>query len=372
VMQGARGKTLDNIGRMLFGNQFNESMLEATEQQFKHQISTIIEDNAGLCDMANLIYGQQGFTIKPAFQEKLSKVFGNDGLKQLDLAKQGAQVINADVERATRGMIKEIIDEIDEDVVLILINALYFKGSWKKAFDEYKTSLEYFTLESGRIKQVWMMHDGKGWLIYGNPDDYYDYCRLPCGVESTKKHLDLKAKAALLEYRASSSQSSSKSIQMLIILPDKGVSLASIEQQLNTEMLIDLLSSGMCEEVKVSLPKFKIQGTHDLKSIISTLGAGDLFDPEKSDLTGISEKKPLCVSQAIQKAMIEVDEQGTTATAVTSMLNLRPVSMPRIPLEFVCDRPFWFSLLTDEGAKKGKPPVILFTGSVRDPSQSFR
>jgi len=270
-----------------------------------------------------------------------------DGLKQLDLAKEGAQVINADVEKATRGMIKEMINEIDPDAKLILVNALYFKGFWKKAFDKNLISLQDFTLETGKKKQVWMMRDGEGWLIYGD-------------------QLNFKASAVLLDYRASSSQSSSKSIQMLIILPDEGVSLDCIEQQLNTEALIGTLSSVMCREVKVSLPRFRIEAIHDLNSMICSLGAGVLFNPDKANLSGIAYRS-LNVSQIIQKAVIDVDEEGTTAAAAT-MVESCWRSGRHIPPPFVCNRPFWFSLLIDDGAKEGKPPVILFTGSVRDPS----
>jgi len=93
-----------------------------------------------------------------------------------------------------------------------------------------------------------------------------------------------------------------------------------------------------------------------------------LFDAKKADLSEISDI-PLHVSEAIQKAIIEVDEEGTTAVAVTRIGPI-PTSGTVYPPPFVCNRPFWFSLLIDQGAKEGKPPVILFTGYVRDPSQS--
>jgi len=341
TMEGARGKTLANIGQILIGTGLNESNLEAAEQQFKHLIATTNKDNEGVFDMANLIYGQHGFPIKPAFQEKLAKVFGVDGMKQLDLAKEGRQVINADVEKATRGMIKDLIDQIESDVKLILVNALYFKGSWRQAFGKDSTKLQDFTLESGEKRTVWMMNDYERDFKY-------------------TRSKELQAKAGLLSYRDSS-------IEMLLIIPNEKVPLKSIEENLNTAMLIKLLSSmWSVERERVALPRFKIDATHDLKPVISCLGAEDLFEEGQANLSGISDKQ-LYVSQVIQRAVIEVNEEGTTAAAATYFRCVEESSY-RAPPSLVADRPFIYSLIIDQGAKDGKPPIILFIGSVHDPS----
>jgi len=169
----------------------------------------------------------------------------------------------------------------------------------------------------------------------------------------------LQAEAGLLSYRDTS-------IKMMIILPDEGVSLANIEKNLTVKVVTDLLNAMWryhCE--KVSLPRFKVSMKHDLKSMITSLGGGEMFDDMKANFSGISER-PLVLSEAIQKAVIEVTEEGTIAAAATS-IKIIPRSGRLGPApSLIVNRPFLYLLVKPE-AKKGKPPVILFIGSVRDP-----
>jgi len=102
--------------------------------------------------------------------------------------------------------------------------------------------------------------------------------------------------------------------------------------------------------------------------VISSLGAKDLFVRGQANFSGISDER-LNVSQVMQRAVIDVNEEGTTAAAATyikfTAISFR-VGPP--PISLVADRPFLYTLLIDEGAAQGKPPIILFIGSVRDPS----
>merc|ERR1712178_617271 len=104
-------------------------------------------------------------------------------------------------------------------------------------------------------------------------------------------------------------------------------------------------------EFIVALPKFKIETTHDeLVSNLKELGLIDIFEPAKADLSGISGKKDLHVSDIVQKAFIEVNEEGSEAAAATAMM------MPAPPKKFYCNRPFLFTIRDNESG------MMLFAG----------
>lgn len=109
-------------------------------------------------------------------------------------------------------------------------------------------------------------------------------------------------------------------------------------------------------KVKLSLPKFKIESSHNLKDNLKSLGIKDAFNDEVADFSGMSEKKGLSVSEAIYEAGIEIGEDGSEAADVIR----ERVLMPKT--ECNVNRPFLFIV------KHNKTQGILFYGRYTGPT----
>lgn len=108
--------------------------------------------------------------------------------------------------------------------------------------------------------------------------------------------------------------------------------------------------------VVVTVPRFKIESDLDLRTVFEFLGATDVFNQGSANLTKMSDEE-LHVSHVFHKAIIEVNEVGTVAAAVTvAELNFRIT-----PQEFLFNKPFGF-LITDRTTN-----ALLFGGQVRMP-----
>jgi len=332
-MQFANGEDMARIGQMLCGSKVSSMDAGEIEKEMKAMIDKALKGNEQVMDMANLVYARS--ELDEDIRKKLIELFQLNAVKVIpELEKDGPAIINADVSQATRGKIQQIVGGIDPDTVRILINAIYFNGKWAKAFDKEDTKKEDFKTESNGVKKVWMMHQRKSMYYYS------------CPV--------LKAQAVLLPYKDSS-------IQMMILLPDEGVPLTQVAKHLNGELMTQIVSRMHWEEtVLLWLPRFKIESDHNLEKLFG----------------GFENRKPdVWLTKAMQKAMVEVDEEGTIAAAVTRMdFGVMRCSIPRRPPPpkiVRCDRPFLYFLIINENKnyRDQKSPLVLFAGAVCDPPQ---
>ncbi len=106
---------------------------------------------------------------------------------------------------------------------------------------------------------------------------------------------------------------------MFIILPNKVDGLTELESKLTSENVLDTLNKHvrMPSKIQVTIPKFKVEASVDLNENLKALGMSDLFDEKNADLSGISGKKDLFVSNVFHKTFIEVNEEGSEAAAAT-------------------------------------------------------
>jgi len=270
--------------------------------------------------------------------------------------------INKWVESQTNNKIKDVVSEdLDTNTALVLINAMYFKGEWETRFNDavegdFKTS---------KNKVV------KAQMMKSHSESRYGYLYLE----------DLKAQAVEIPYKG-------KKISMIVILPDPESSLNDLENifEVTQFNLLDFTK----EDVDLTLPKFKIETTLNLNDPLKIMGMTDMFEPNladfsgfggtKSAIPGVSSKTAsneyvyrngtgfehisfIYVSDVLQKAFIEVNEEGTEAAAAT-VAQFVPLSASfRIP--FVCDRPFLFLIRDNESR------LTLFTGHVTDPTNTL-
>ncbi|KAL0892299.1 hypothetical protein ABMA27_015467 [Loxostege sticticalis] len=287
--------------------------------------------------VANRVYIPNNGELNETFAEMSRDVFSS-GVQNVDFAKnvEAAATINAWVEDNTNKRIKDLVspDSLDESTRAVLVNAIYFKGSWADKFDKALTQdRDFYVTREKTVKVPTMFKNGE-----------FRYYR--------SEELD----AQLLELPYEGGESS-----FLIVLPNQIDGIELLENQLQDPALLNEAVSKMYNaEVDVYLPKFKIETTIDLKDVLTKIGVTKLFSPKEAKLNYLlkGEGDGLYVSNAIQKAFIEVNEDGAEAAAASAFLvaYTDSVGLPHIPIMFKADHPFIFILKEQKNT--------LFTGAV--------
>lgn len=280
--------------------------------------------------IANSLWSEQSFRFKPEFLSRNSQFFDAE-ISSLDFADPNSvNTINQWVNDRTSGKITEILEEISSDEVLFLINAIYFKGSWQTEFDASKTRDGDFHLSDGTSKQVTMMVREDNYPFYYGED--FQAISLPYG--------DGK-------------------ISMYIFLPFPNSDLNTLLGSLNTENWEDWISQFHEQKIWVQLPKFKLEYRVDLSDMLKALGMEIAFVKYQADFSRMSSDEELYISRVDHKAVVEVNEEGTEAAAVTNV----GIAVTSLPPQFIANRPFFFAIRDNE------TKTVLFMGTVVDPSE---
>ncbi|NWW79488.1 OVALX protein, partial [Climacteris rufus] len=174
---------------------------------------------------------------------------------------------------------------VDLHTVLLLVNAIYFKGIWKSAFKEEDTQEVPFNVTEQESRPVQMM----------------------CQNSTFKVARVAEEKIKILELPYASGE-----LSLLVLLPDDISGLEQLENKISFEKLTEWTSSQVMEKkrVKVYLPRMKIEEKYNLTSVLTSLGMTDLFSPS-ANLSGISSAENLRLSEAVHQAYMEVTEEGT-------------------------------------------------------------
>jgi serpin B len=335
---GARGSTAAEIVSAFNFPQDNEILSKG----YSRVLASLQETTDGYTlAAANRLYSQIGFDLKKTFSDSIEKAFGAQ-VQQLDFSNSAASAaeINGWVEKITNSKIKDSISPnvLNHLTRLVLVNGVYFKGQWEFKFDKKNTKKQPFYLNEKDKVKVDMMHQ-KGGFPYAS---FYN----------------LDAQAVALPYKGDR-------LSMVIYAPRQIDGLSKIEDGLK-----DLTPSKFLEQfhppldVKVHLPRFKAESTLDLVEPLQALGAISMFGDD-ADFSGIPEDATLLsVSDVVQKAFIEVNEEGSkaaAATGVTMKARSFPAKRPK-SIEFRADRPFYFQIVDH------KTNFVLFAGSCRNPA----
>ena len=334
TLNGAEGETYDAIAKTLG---YTEQKLDAINAQSRALARLLKPDDKSITvHMANGLWVQQGFPLKPDFLRALLTHY-ETRTETVDFrdAEAAANAINAWVKEQTQGLIEKLFQASDFDAQtrLALVNTLYFEGAWQYPFPKDATQDAPFYLENGKTKQVPMMrlserlpyYKGDGFEAVALPYGRGDYC-------------------------------------FYLFLPDKGRTVADLRQQLTPENWGKWLGAFRVVQGSVQMPRFKIEAKYDLKPPLSALGMGVAFDPDRADFSRIADVAPerLFIQKAIQKAVVEVDEEGTKAAAATG-ITVGVTSVPVDQFNMVVDRPFLFAIVHQPTG------TVLFLGVVRQP-----
>jgi serpin B len=295
--------------------------------------------------VANAIWGQRGFPWRAEFLEVQKTRFGA-GFHEADFATDPdgeRQRINTWVEGQTRDRIKDLIREglITRWHRMVLANALYFKGEWQEKFDPKGMRPLPFTLADGTKTPVPMMRRKGGFRRYveaGQPGRW-----------------EPEFQVGELPYKGGE-------LSMVVLLPGKHDGLPALEAKLSADALAGWLAQAQdANDIDLFLPKFRLEtDAMLLMEPLKQLGMRAAFDPDAADFTGLhTGGEQLYVSFVVQKAFVDVSEEGTEAAAATAV-GITKVSATLQP-HFRVDRPFLF-LIRDT-----KHGTILFMGRVQKP-----
>jgi serpin B len=325
---GAAGDTKTAMETALHKQGFTTDEIN---QSYKSLIESLVSiDPKVLLQIANSIWYRQGFNVLPQFLT-VNQNFYDAEVSELDFSSPAALgAINGWVDEKTNHKIEKIIEEIPGDVVMYLINAVYFKGIWKYAFDKKNTfDGPFFTTDDSQVTVPFMQQEAEVAYYQGENFSMVD---LPYGRGN---------------------------FSMTILLPNAGGEVDDITASLNTDNWTTWLTQGYVRKVKLVVPRFTFSYKNILNDELSAMGMGIAFTPQ-ADFSGINGVGNLNISKVIHKTFVDVNEEGTEAAAVTAV-EIEFTSMPADPPVFHVDRPFVFAIReTTTGA-------ILFIGLVKNP-----
>ncbi|MFC0515794.1 serpin family protein [Mucilaginibacter angelicae] len=325
---GANGQTLTDIRKTMEFNGFTEDQVNSYYQNLITNLPNL-DPNTTL-KIANSIWYANNFTPLPAFI-KTNTDFYSAEVKALDFSNKtaSANTINSWVSGQTNNKIPKIIDQIADDARMYLINAIYFKSTWKTRFDAAKTYKAPFRLANNSTVQTDFM---------------------------TNKGIDLKVAydngTNVIELPYSNSKYS-----LVMIMPDEDVKTFALG--LDSTKWNFLMGKLIATKSDVTMPKFKFSYSIDLKDILKSLGMSIAFS-DQADFSRINAAGGLTISEVKHKAYIDVNEDGTEAAAVTSVGVGTTVAAPTN----VFNKPFIFAI------REMKTGLILFAGIVSDPTKS--
>ncbi len=340
ILLGAKGNTAVELEKALAVD--DEKSKTLLGSGYKNILGSLKSSDGFTLSAANRLYVAEGQHFENNYLMTTKDNFlAEPVLTNFGASEQARQAINAWVEAQTNDKIKDLVKPgmLTPETVMVLVNAIHFKGDWAMKFDPAATTKDDFHVSKDKIVQVDMMHihDQFGLMFRISELDNADVLEIP--------------------YKGDR-------LSMVLILPDeeKGT-LAGVEAKLaGMKDLHGRLQFRRKMKTEVSLPKFKVESDFDLVQTLKTLGLVDMFQPGTADFSGMSGNQKLHVSAVVQKAFVEVNEEGAEAAAATAgMVNL--TSMPIKPPVFNCNRPFIFLI------RDNLTGLTLFQGRVTDPTK---
>ncbi len=329
---GAKSNTFNEISNTFYFNknisEFNKSYDKLVES-YSDKKSTVRLFNA------NSLWIQKGLKLNTEFLENNKKYYSSSAnfTDFISNPEKSRTTINEWVGKNTNNKIKDLIkpSAIDNATRLVLVNALYFKGAWLTKFKKENNTNDDFKIgKKESIKTAFMNNSFSSW--------YYEdkYCEI----------IDIPY--------------SNEQLSLLVILPKSYKKLKKVEKKLNYDYYLNYIEKKTKKQIQLSFPKYNIESEFDLNASLKQLGIKEAFTMS-ADFSGITENEKLYISKVIHKANIEVDEEGTEASAATAIF-MRKTSINVDEVQFNTNRPFIYMI------RNQKTNTIYFIGKVLNPN----
>ena len=327
LANGAGGETFNQI---ITTTGFENYSLEDINSTYKTVVKGLGRvDTSTKLNLANSIWISREFPVYDQFKDNAESNY--DGyVKRLDFSsKNSLGEINKWVSQKTEGHIPELMDEISPDSQIIIANALYFKGKWKEKFLPEKTRINVFKKMDGSVVNKRFMSTSQDFLYGETEDERVRLCEIPYGNGAFV--LDL-------------------------VLPVDSIDFKGFIEGLSGKEWWNMFTYQKTHKVNLFLPKFKIESDLSLNGPLALLGMSSPYIRGKSDFSRLSSL-PIVIRETKQKAVIEVEENGTTATVSTQQKgDWNTLPGPGDVIEFRADHPFLFLI------RETTSNTILFMG----------
>ncbi|NOK64306.1 MAG: proteinase inhibitor I4 serpin [Chloroflexi bacterium AL-W] len=332
LYNGADGQTQQALAQTLQIAGMSLDEVNQTYGLLRHELDAL--DPQIQLTLANALWTRQGVAFEPNFLQQCQHHYHAEVLP-VDFHDPTTRTqINRWVSDQTQGKIPTILNEIHPLTMLILINAMYFKGNWSKAFNQKSTRECPFYLLDGSQKPCSMMFQNGSFRYFS--DNTVEAIALPYGDER---------------------------VSMYLFLPAENSNLAAFVRTLTPTNWTNWMRRFNVREGNISLPRFKLEYELDLNSVLTALGMGIAFNAQNANFKqmGLFQEN-LYVSQIKHKAFVEVNEEGTEAAAVTAAVMQLTSMMPGpTPFHMTVDRPFFCAIVDDQTG------AMLFMGAIVEP-----
>ncbi|HVO32392.1 MAG TPA: serpin family protein, partial [Elusimicrobiota bacterium] len=337
LYNGAQGTTRQAMARALCFGALSDPQVNDQMAEFRKSLSA---QTGVRLDIADSLWGNRRVRFKDDFL-KINRLYYDAAVESLDFSNPASLGrINRWCDRQTRGKIPVILDELRPDDALVLLNAIYFKGLWETPFQKELTSPGDFHAAGG-VRQAPLM-SRTGTFSYAQTNDY---------------------QAVALPYRGGA-------LRMLLFLPAQGPSAAgaldSFVAALSSATIASAAAAMQPAKIELGVPRFRMENAADLVPALTAMGMGIAFDPAAADFGALADRghgPAFFVGRALQKAFVDVSEEGTEAAAATVVTVSASAAMEPPPVRVDFDRPFLF-MIQDQATG-----AVLFIGCVQDPTQ---
>jgi len=331
---GAKEATRAQMGQALRFSE-DDKLLHNGFKQLREALEESGKEGGNRLMVANSIWPQVNYRLRRAFLNQVKKYYGVK-ITRVDYgdAETTRQKINTWVEEKTEQKISELISPgvLDSLTRLVLVNAIYFKGTWAHQFAAGQTHEGSFHPTGGEAIQVQMMYQKNSFRY--TEDENVQVLELP--------------------YTGSD-------LSMLVVLPKAKDGLGQLEASLTTENL-QIWENSLAEtEVNVTLPRFELAFPFRLDDALQSMGMTDAFTGA-ADFSGMEQTRELYLGAVLHKAFIAVNEEGTEAAAATAVI-MQTKSISFMSVDFVADHPFVF-LIRDT-----RTGTLLFLGRMVGPQE---
>lgn len=337
VYNGAAGETAEAMAETLHFDDLDLDAVNEAHRALLNAFSRADDEQLGIkLHVANALWHREGFALRPEFLEQTDAYY-RAVAEQLDFDDRASvDVINDWVSDKTEGLIDNLVERLDADLVMLVVNTVYFKGDWTSPFDPALTRDGDFTTASGKTLTVPLMYQDGRFDHFSGAD--FEAVRLPYGDD--------------------------EQLAMYVFLPNEDSDLATLREQLTYDNWNGWLTGFSRKLGEVTIPRIDIGYKVQLNEVLDALGMGVAFDAQRADFSPMlpaDDSVPLSISEVVHQSVLKVDEEGTEAAAATSV-GIRMTSMPMYDFRFTADRPFFLAIRDDAGGE------LLFIGSIADPS----
>ena len=325
TLNGANGDTRDAMLTALRVNGLTPEIINNSYKDLNKALLSV--DKRVLISIANSVWTENNFVVKKPFTDILTQYYNAESKPFDVLDPLAPKYINSWIESKTNGLIKNMIDQLDPNTVMLLINAIYFKGKWKSQFEKANTVQGTFYESDGTTVQVPMMKQTSDFKTYKG--EGFTLAELAYGQGN---------------------------FVMDVILPEKNDGLKNLISIINGNSFKGWLDQMNGRKTDLIFPRFKYGYKSELKNILIDMGMGIAFT-QNADFSNISDTS-LLISKVTHQALIETNEEGTEAAAAT-IITIGTTAILVDPINI--DHSFMYII------RETSTNSIFFMGRVADP-----